>query len=103
MAASAGTHDASSHPPKSICTPSFSAMDAPMGFAEVAVSHSADDTARLAIPQNMRKPPVRLRAGSEGVDPALSAIESTTGKRTPDRAVLLGKAGAMRASVKKML
>jgi hypothetical protein len=51
---SAGTDEANSHVPKVIFTPDCAASDTPMGLAEVAVSHRADETLRLAMPQNMR-------------------------------------------------
>ena len=79
MAASAGTQEARSHEPKPIRRPMCSATLAPMGFADVAVSQSADETDRLAMPENMRKPPVRRRFGSSGLEPTPSASESTMG------------------------
>src|SRR5262249_40562622 len=54
MVASAGTEAASSQLPKLIFSPDCAASDTPMGLAEVAVSHRADETLRLAMPQNMR-------------------------------------------------
>ena len=54
IAASAGTDAATSHEPKPILRPACSASCTPMGLTEVAVSQSAEETARLAIPQNMR-------------------------------------------------
>ena len=39
---------------KSICNPDCSAICTAIGFAEVAVIHRADDTARPAIEQNIR-------------------------------------------------
>ena len=48
------TDAASNHLPKEIFTPDCAASDTPMGLAEVAVSHRADETLRLAMPQNMR-------------------------------------------------
>ena len=54
MVASAGTDAASSHVPKLIFTPDCAASDTPIGLAEVAVSQRADETPRLAMPQNMR-------------------------------------------------
>ena len=54
MATSAGTEAASSQFPNPISTPSFWAICTPMGFADVAVSQRAEETARLAIAQNMR-------------------------------------------------
>jgi len=69
----------------------------------MAVNHSADDSVRLAMPENMRKLPSRWRPSTPGRAPAASASESTSGKRTPERAVLLGKAGAMTPSTTKML
>jgi hypothetical protein len=74
-----------------------------MGLAEVAVSQRAEETLRLAIPQNMRYAPIHFDVPSSGLDPPDCARERTMGKRTPPRAVLLGKAGAMTASVTKML
>src|SRR2546430_6389786 len=53
-AASAGTDAASSHEPKSIFRPYCRAISMPIGLTDVAVSHKADETERLAIPQNMR-------------------------------------------------
>jgi hypothetical protein len=69
----------------------------------MAVSHSAEDRLRLAIPENMRNAPRRRRVGSPGFAPAASAREITSGNSTPERAVLLGNAGAMTPSTRKML
>ena len=69
----------------------------------MAVSHSADDSVRLAMPENIRKRPSRRRSSRSGVAPAASATESASGNSTPERAVLLGKAGAISASSAKML
>ena len=54
MAVSAGTQEATNHFPKPIWIPYCRATCIPIGFAEVAVIHRADDTARLAIVQNIR-------------------------------------------------
>ena len=78
-------------------------ISTPMGLAEVAVSQRAEETLKLAMPQNMRYAPIRRLVPSSGLDPPDSARERTMGKSTPPLAVLLGKAGAMTASVKKML
>ena len=51
---STGTDAATIHDPKLILTPYGCASDTAMGLPEVAVSHKADDTLRLAIPQNIR-------------------------------------------------
>src|SRR5206468_4669830 len=83
--------------------PYFLAISAPSGFDAIAVSHSAEERLRLAIPENIRKRPRRRRSSRPGFAPAASATEKTSGYSTPDRAVLLGKAGAMRASTAKML
>jgi len=103
MAARVGTDAASSHVPKSMSTPSGLAISAPSGFAAIAVSHSADDNDRLAMPEIISSAPRRLRAGSPGRAPAASASENANGYSTPERAVLLGKAGAMTPSTRKML
>ncbi len=50
----AATDEASSHGPNPICRARCAARETPKGFAEVAVSHRAEETLRLAIPQNMR-------------------------------------------------
>ena len=84
-------------------SPKVRLISTPMGLTEVAVSQRAEETLRVAIPQNMRKPPIRRCVPSSGRDPPDCARESTMGKSTPPRAVLLGNAGAMRASVRKML
>src|SRR5262249_25266130 len=63
----------------------------------------ADDTARLAMEQNIRYPPSRRPWGSSGFEPVPCATDSTMGNKTPPRAVLLGKAGAITASVTTML
>jgi hypothetical protein len=52
--ASAGTEAAKSHEPKLIFTSKWRAISTPIGFTEVAVSQRAEETARLAMPQNMR-------------------------------------------------
>ncbi len=54
IAVSAGTEEATNHFPKPIWTPNCRATCIPIGFAEVAVIHKADDTARLAMVQNIR-------------------------------------------------
>jgi hypothetical protein len=54
MATSAGTEATSSQEPKLTCIPFSAASETPIGLAEVAVSHSADETLRLAMPQNIR-------------------------------------------------
>ncbi len=54
MVTSAGTDATRSHLPKSTFSPCSAASDTPIGLADVAVSHSADETARLAMPQNIR-------------------------------------------------
>ncbi|NTV86733.1 MAG: hypothetical protein HGA21_08330 [Burkholderiaceae bacterium] len=54
MTASAGTEATSSHLPKSTFSPCSAASETPIGFADVAVSHSAEEMARLAMPQNIR-------------------------------------------------
>ena len=51
---SAGTEAATSHLPKSISTPNSRAIWIPIGLADVAVIQSAEETARLAMPQNIR-------------------------------------------------
>src|SRR5262245_31218066 len=103
IAVSAGTQDATSHEPKPIVRPDARAISTPIGFADVAVSQSAEETLRLTMPQNIRYAPARRSVPSSGFEPVPWARESTIGKRTPARAVLLGKAGAISASVKKML
>src|SRR5690348_8081065 len=77
-------------------------MSAPSGFAAIAVSQSADERLRLTMPEYMRKAPSRRRSGWFGWAPATSASENASGNSTPDRAVLLGKAGAISASSRKM-
>jgi hypothetical protein len=54
MAISDGTAEARSHFPKSIWSPACSTICKATGLAEVAVIHSAEETARPAIEQNMR-------------------------------------------------
>ncbi len=54
IAVSAGTHEATSQLPKPISIPDWRITCTPMGLAEVAVIHRAEETARLAIAQNMR-------------------------------------------------
>ena len=54
IATSAGTEATSSQEPKLTFRPCSAASETPIGLAEVAVSHSADDTLRLAMPQNIR-------------------------------------------------
>src|SRR5262245_33806646 len=98
MAQTVGTDAASSHRPKPISTPAARAISVPSGLAAIAVSHSADDTLRLAMPEYMRKAPTRLRSGRSGFAPAASASENASGYSTPERAVLLGNAGAITAS-----
>ena len=45
---------ATNQEPKSIVSPACAAIDTPIGLTEVAVSQSAEEAARLAIPQNIR-------------------------------------------------
>ena len=78
------------------------AISVPSGLAAIAVSHSADDTLRLAMPENIRNAPTRRRSGRSGVAPAAFASEYASGYSTPDRAVLLGNAGAITASSRKI-
>ncbi len=54
IATSVGTDEARIHLPKSIDRPAFSAICTPIGLQDVAVIHSADETARPAIEQNIR-------------------------------------------------
>ena len=54
MAVSAGTHEARSQLPKPISSPNCFVTCTPIGLAEVAVIQSAEETARLAMVQNMR-------------------------------------------------
>ena len=103
IAASAGTDAATSQLPKPIVSPDSRAICTPIGLADVAVIQSADETARLAIVQYMRYPPSRRFSSSSGTEPAPRATESATGKSTPARAVLLGNAGAIAASVSTRL
>src|SRR3954465_11908657 len=86
-----------------ISTPDFFASSAPSGLPAIAVSQSADESVRLAIPENIRNRPRRLRSSRPGVAPARSALDDTSGNSTPERAVLLGKAGEISASTAKML
>ena len=54
IATSEGTAEARSHFPKSISSPACWTICTAIGLAEVAVIHSAEETARPAIEQNMR-------------------------------------------------
>ena len=54
IATSAGTQEARSQDPNPISSPNFCAICTPIGLAEVAVIQRAEETARLAIAQNMR-------------------------------------------------
>jgi len=54
FAVNAGTEAAMSQLPKPICSPNCFAIWIPIGLADVAVIQRADETARLAIPQNIR-------------------------------------------------
>ncbi len=54
IATSAGTHDARIQGANPILSPNFSAICTPIGLAEVAVNQSADETARLAMAQNIK-------------------------------------------------
>ena len=79
IARSVGTTDATSHEPKPMFTPLFLAISAPSGLPAIAVSHSAEDSVRLAMPENIRNLPRRLRSSRSGVAPAASAMEKTSG------------------------
>src|SRR5262245_51050875 len=98
-----GTADARNHEPKPISTPKLRAIAVPRGFAAIAVSQSADDRLRLTMPENMRNDPRRRRLSLPGVAPAASASENASGYMTPERAVLLGNAGLITPSTRKML
>ena len=54
IAMSAGTEEARNQLPNPISSPDFCAICTPIGLAEVAVIQRAEETARLAIAQNMR-------------------------------------------------
>ena len=54
MAASVGTDAAISHDPNVIVRPNVRASSAPSGLPAMAVNHNADDTLRLAMPENIR-------------------------------------------------
>jgi len=58
------------------------------------VSQRAEETLKLAMPQNMRYAPIRRAVPSSGLDSPDCERERTMGKSTPPLAVLLGKAGA---------
>src|SRR5580765_7740626 len=98
-----GTDAAISHDPNPMLSPAVLAMAAPRGLPAIAVSHRADDSDRLTIPENIRNLPSRCRSARSGVAPAASAIDTASGYNTPERAVLLGNAGAIRASTATML
>ncbi len=89
-------------PEPDLSTPAPLAISVPSGLAAMAVSHSADDTLRLAMPEYIRNAPSRRRSTRSGFAPAASAREYVSGYRTPERAVLLGNAGAMTASSTKI-
>src|SRR5690242_13205991 len=98
-----GTDDAISQEPKRMSMPDSLAIAAPRGLPAIAVSQSPEDSDRLTIPENIKKRPSRCLSGRSGVTPAASAIDDTRGNTTPDRAVLLGNAGAITASTTTML
>ncbi len=54
IAISVGTEEAASQLPNPISSPALCTICTPIGLHEVAVIHSAEETARLAIVQNMR-------------------------------------------------
>ena len=66
IATSVGTDEATSHEPKPISRPWPRAISAPSGLAAIAVNHSADDTVRLAMPENIRKAATRGRVAGTG-------------------------------------
>src|SRR4029450_13588120 len=66
-------------------------------------SERPDDSVRLAMPENIRRLPSRARCCSPGLAPEDSASETASGYKTPERAVLLGNAGAITGSTTKML
>src|SRR5262245_47294424 len=102
IAQSVGTAEATSQRPKPISTPNPFETSAPSGLATIAVSHRADETLRLAMPEYIRNAPSFRRDGLDGVAPAASATDSASGYSTPERAVLLGNAGAITASSRKI-
>jgi hypothetical protein len=73
-----------------------------MGLAEVAVSQRADETLRLAMPQNMRYAPIRRLVPSSGLDPRLREGEDDGEEDAAPRGVAR-EGRAMTASVKKIL
>ena len=101
---SVGTDAASSHEPNPISTPTRFAISAPSGLAAIAVSHSADDSAEARHAGEHQEaaeaPPVRVARASR---PPPRPARTRAGYSTPDRAVLLGNAGAISASTRKML
>src|SRR6185503_15462339 len=103
MHVSVGTEAAISHDPKPMLMPYSLAIAAPSGLPAIAVSQSADERDRLTMPLNIRKRPSRCRSARSGVAPAASAIDTASGYNTPERAVLLGNAGAIRPSTMMML
>ena len=97
-----GTDAARNQLPNPISRPAFCTICTPIGLVEEAVIHSAEEIARPAMAQNIKEAPSRLPSTSSGLDPVFATYR-TIGKRTPPRAVLLWKAGAMTASVSTML
>ena len=79
IAARVGMEDATNQEPNPISRPWARAISAPRGFAAMAVNHRADETVRLAMPENMRKVPRRGWPSCPGRAPAASATESTSG------------------------
>src|SRR5262245_1304952 len=103
IATSVGTDEASSHDPNVISTPALRASAAPSGLPAIAVNHSVDERLMLTMPENIRYPPSLRRSGLSGDAPPASARPATSGYKTPARAVLLGNAGAITPSTRKML
>ena len=79
IASSVGSDDATSQLPNPISTPKVRAISAPSGLAAIAVSQSADERLRLAMPENIRKLPTRRQLSSPGRAPAASASENASG------------------------
>ena len=82
--------------------PTSFAILAPAGLAAMAVSHRVEESVNPAIEVIMRKEPIFFRVPSATFEPESAAKALTMGYKTPERAVLLGKAGEMNMSAATM-
>jgi hypothetical protein len=78
--------------------PTSFAIFAPAGFAAIAVNHIVEDKVIPAIEDIIKNEPSFLRVPFETFEPLSTLKALIMGNKTPERAVLLGNAGAISIS-----